>query len=225
MATTYVSPLLRLGVAADIVRPQLRLLAADASPPTAIRGLTIKEITLNKDFDGWFDDDSEIYFISTALDFSGKDPVVFPVGDATQTTLKLEPGETFRFSLGEGAPVFPEREITSGLVVQVHLFESDQGARDAAAAITKATDAVKTDGNLVKVLKQLFENPGGLAVDVVLGAAGEVAKVVSAVLESNGNDNVAFFTGYWSAEGSWDGKLEATQEGASIRFGELPPTA
>jgi hypothetical protein len=214
---------LQLGEPEDVAPPARPGIDREAAePPRARRGLVIKEVTLRRDFEGWFDDDNEIYFVSTAMDFSGQEPVIFPIGDAESATMKLEPGDTFRFTLGEGAPVFPEREIVSGLAVQVHVFESDSGARGAGDAIDKAADAVKTDGNLVKVLEKLIKDPGGLAVDVVLGAAAEVAKVVSAVLKSNDNDNVAFFTGYWSAEGSWDGKLAAEQPGASIRFGELP---
>jgi hypothetical protein len=222
MPTTRIDSILRVGGPEDIASPARREITATGSPPTARRGLVIKEITLNRDFEPMFDDDNEVYFVSTSMDFSGQDPIVFPLGNAAESTMKLEPGETFRFSLGEGAPVFPEREITSGLVVQVHVFESDAGASAAGEAIEKAADAVKTDGDLAGILKSLITMPGGVATDVVLGAAAELAKVVSAVLKTNGNDHVAFFTGYWSAVGSWSGKLAEDQSGASIRFGELP---
>ena len=110
---------------------------------------------------------------------------MFPVGDAETATLKIRPGDTKHFTLGEGAPVFPERDMVSGLAVNVHVFEADGNVRKAGEVIEKAADAVKTDGNLAKVLKKLIENPGGVAAgtDLVLGAAAEAAKVVAEILE------------------------------------------
>jgi hypothetical protein len=218
MATADTGSILRLGRPEEISDPGLVGITHELEP----RGLVIKEITLNRDAEGPFDDDAEVYFISTAMDFSGEAPLVFPLGRAEDAVMHLEPGDTFRFTLGEGAPVFPMKLIVDGLVVQVHIFESDSGVQGAGEALQKAADAVKTDGNLLKLLEQLIKNPGGVATKVVLGAAAELATVVSTILSSNDNDNVAFFTGYWSAQGSWAGQLHADQRGASILFGELP---
>lgn len=222
MEATSTGSILRVGDPEEVLSSdQPGLLSAEAAPTP--RGLVLKEIALNRNFEGLFGKKNEIYYLSTAMDFSGQEPVVFPLGNAEDAQMQLAEGDTFKFQLGEGAPIFPERQIVSGLAVQVHVFEADGGVRGAGEAMEKAAAAIKTDGNLIKVLKKLVANPGGLATDVVIGAVAEAGKLVAPILKANKNEHVEFFTGYWSAVGSWKDKLSAKQSGASIKFGELPP--
>lgn len=227
MAVSLTGVLLEVGQPEDLAAPTFR--GEDTSreyePARATRGLVLKELTLNRGHEGiasLFGARDEVYFISTAMDFSGTEPTVFPGAAAEASVVPLRAGETLAFTLGEGAPIFPEREITSGIAVLIHVLDSDGGVVAAGKAMEAAADAIKTDGKLVEVLKKLIKNPGQLAADVVLGAVLEVGKVVGTVLQQNQSNNVAFFQGYFPAEGSWEGKLRADQRGASITLGELP---
>ena len=158
------------------------------------------------------------------MDFSGAAPVVWPPDriTATDAIIDMSPGEIFEWTLGSGAPVFPERDVVSGIAIAIHVFDSDHNIDAMGQKIEDAAAAVKTDGSLADLLKQLASDPGGVAADVLLGAVAEVGKIVGAILKDNQDDNVAFFTGYYEVDKSWDGKLHQDARGASIDLGALP---
>jgi hypothetical protein len=99
-------------------------------------------------------------------------------------------------------------------------MESDNDRVKAGEKMKAAADAVKTDGNIVKMLQKAITNPGGVGVDVALGAAAEVANLIGAVLEKDGDDAVGMFSTYFEMRGSWDGKLKADRTGCSIELHE-----
>jgi hypothetical protein len=201
---SYRSPVLQIGAPEDLVRAEgdadvegLDEGRADATERK--RGLALRAIRLNRGSEGWirnvFRSTNELFYISTAMDFSGKDPVVFPMKkeDADEAWIPLKEGQTYEFTLGEGAPIYPERPIVSGIAVAITVAESDGELQHAGEVMEKAADAVKTDGGIAKIVKKIAENPGAFAADVVLGAVLEAGKVVGTVLKANRNEHIAFF--------------------------------
>src|SRR5581483_5648692 len=96
-------------------------------PTPRARGLALRELTLHHTHDGvlgrfWHfvtqsKDKDEIFFVSTALDGSGMKPFVWPPDPSVADTavIRLAAGQTHRWTLGEGAPVFPPQVIEGAL--------------------------------------------------------------------------------------------------------------
>ena len=136
--------------------------------------------------------------------------------------MEMKQHETWRFDdLGSGAPLFPERELKSGVCVAVHVMESDENRRKAGEKMKAAADAVKTDGSIAKILKDALANPGKVTADIALGAAMEVANVIGSVLTKDGDDAVGLFSSYFEMRASWDGHLKADRGGCSIELHEV----
>jgi hypothetical protein len=199
----------------------------EKTPGAAPRGLALKSFTLNRSFEHplirWFDKRSEIVLCATAFDLSGKDPFIYPakLEDVTDY-VRLEEGATYTWTLGDGFPVFPPREIMGGLVVGIQAAESDQNITKIAKALIAAGDAVKTDGGIKKLLEDLASNPGKVAGQAVVGALGELAKLVGNVLKASEAklDPVGLAAGQFSATESWEGKLTQEMEGCTIHLVE-----
>jgi hypothetical protein len=196
--------------------------------PSPVRGLTIRRLTLNKNYDGriagLFGRESEIYFLASSIMFGEETPFVWPIAKdgGEHAVMELKKGETFEFDLGAGAPLAPERELKSGLAVSVWVMESDNNRVRAGEKMEAAADAVKNDGNIAKILGQAITNPGAFGAQQVLGAVGELAKVVAAILKRDNDEFVSFFDAYFPMRGSWDGMLISRKEGATIELNELP---
>ena len=195
--------------------------------PGPVRGLTIRRLTLNKNYDGrisaWFGGENEIYFIASSIMFGEEKPFVFPNTEAggQQAVMELKRGETFEFDLGAGAPLFPERELTSGPAIAIWVMESDGDRRKAGEKMKAAAEAVENDGSIAEILGKAIKNPGAFTAQQVLGAVGEVAKVVGTVLEKDGDEQVGLFSAYFPMRSSWDGMLRSQKEGATIELLEI----
>lgn len=191
------------------------------------RGLTLAEVTLNTGHEFLNDlfkkQDNEIFFITTALDLSGTPPFVYPEDPATagQSWVPLRVGETYKATLGEGIPLFPLREVTGGIAVTIIVGESDLGQQELGKVLVAASEAVKNDDTLLGVVKKLLTDPTSVAIDTVLGALGKVAGSVGTVLKEADNESVGLFRGFFLATGSWEGKLQESQRGATVRLREL----
>lgn len=195
--------------------------------PKPYRGLTIRRLTLNKNYDGriqrWFGGQNEIYFLASSIMFGDKEPFVFPavVEGGDQAIMKLKRGESFEFDLGAGAPLFPERELMSGPAVAVWVMESDNDRRKAGEKMKAAAEAVKSDKTIVDALQQAITNPGAFTAQQVLGAIGEVVKVIGTVLSKDGDEQVGLFSAYFPRTGSWDDMLVSRKEGATVELREI----
>jgi hypothetical protein len=206
-------------------RPQEEGIAEAEGGPT--RGLTIKRLTLNKNYDGRishaFGGQNEIYFLATSIMFGEEKPFVWPIAPegAEIAVMELKRGETFEFDLGAGAPLAPERPLTSGLAVAIWIMESDGDRRKAGEKMKAAADAVKGDDSIAKTLAKAITNPAAFTAQQVIETVGLVASVIGAVLSKDQDEHVAFFDAYFGMRESWEGKLESVKEGASIELAEL----
>ena len=74
--------------------------------PRPVRGLTIRRLTLKKNYDGriqrLFGGQNEIYFLTSSIMFGDKEAFVFPEvpEGGEQAIMELKRGESFEFDLG-----------------------------------------------------------------------------------------------------------------------------
>jgi len=193
------------------------------------RGLVLEELTLNRDHEGllshipFLRHRERIYWLATSFDL-GKHPIfVFPLNtaDAKLATIEIEPGETFRWTLGEGAPVAPLHEIRGGIAVSIYVASSDGGARALGQELTAAANAVRDDRSLAAAIGRIVANPGAAAADSIAEVALTIPRIVGAVLAKAHDEVVGVFQGYFAADSDWTGKLAQREAGATIVLGEL----
>ncbi len=216
------------GVRARLSRPlpPVRI----ASAPSRERGLVLRELTLHRRHGGlrshipFLDRREQIVWLATSFDLSRHPVFVFPqrAGDAELATIELEPGETFRWTLGEGAPVAPLRKITGGIVVSIYVADSDAGARALGQHLTDAAHAVENDDDLAAALQKIVANPGAASAEAIAQVALTIPRILGAVLAQAKDDVVGIFQGYLPAASDWTGKLAQRESGATIVLGELP---
>ena len=189
----------------------------------APRGLAIESLTLDGNWDGLFNSTNEIFFTSLAFDLSGEKPTILPPEgvDAKTVIYKAQRGDTIRFTLGDGAPLFPKRVVTGAIVVYVMVFESDASSQHLGETLAKVHEDLTSDGSVMDKIKDLIKNPGKTLADEALSIATAALQPLATVLKQNQNDFVAPFQGYWSAEGDWSSQLAGSHNGVSIKLNEL----
>src|SRR5581483_11183694 len=193
------------------------------SAPTRERGLVLKELTLNRGHDGLLSHipflarREQIVWLATSFDLSRHPVFAFPQrpADAELATVDLEPGETFRWTLGEGAPVAPLRLVTGGIVVSIYVADSDAGARALGANLTEAARAVAHDGGLAAALEKIVADPGAASAEAIAQVALTIPRILGAVLAQAKDDVVGVFQGYFPAASDWTGELEQSESGAT----------
>ncbi|MBV8081289.1 MAG: hypothetical protein JO186_13055 [Actinobacteria bacterium] len=198
-----------------------------AAEPPRERGLVLKELTLAADHGlrahiPFLDHAKEIYWLVTSFDLSRHPVFVFPLKAADAQPIAMEPGETFRWTLGAGAPLAPLRAITGGIAVMVYVASSHGGARAIGEHLTDAAAAVKSDRSLAAAIEKVVTHPGATAADAVSEVALEIPKIVGAVLAKAHDEVVGLFQGYFPAAADWSGMLTQQEAGATLVLGELP---
>jgi hypothetical protein len=198
------------------------------APQPRPRGLALKELTLHQTHEGllvrWWDrvrhrkDVDGIFYLSTAIDGSGNPPFVWPINQQTADLayVALAAGETHTWTLGDGAPIFPARELKGSLAVSIIVSDSDDAIRHVGEVVKKVTDDLSVDGDLTTFLAGLVANPGAVTAQAALEAIGKTTAVVADVLQQNQDDFVGTYVGLFPALSSWDDKLHQDENGASI---------
>jgi len=188
------------------------------------RGLSLRSLKVDKGWDGWgfFNRVNEIYFMSVGFDFSGEPPILLPPKEVPADAIyQVRKGEVLAFNLGDGAPVYPRRTITGGLVVYVVVCEADKGIQHVGEVLTKLHEDFARDDSLPKVIEKFITNPGKTVADEVLQAGTAALKPLGTILESNRDERIALFQGTYPANGSWDDHLTDTKNQTTITLAEL----
>ena len=164
----------------------------------------------------------QIYFLSVAFDLSEHEPVVLPPTEVPEGALyRVRRGEAIEFTLGDGAPIFLPREVRGGLIVYITICEADRGARHVGEVMAKVHENLTADRSLTSVIDGFLANPSATVANEVLSAATAALQPIATILQSNGDDYEALFTGVYSAKGPWEDRLKATQNGTTIELREL----
>jgi hypothetical protein len=162
------------------------------------------------------------YFLSVSFDLSTAQPFVLPPKEAPPDCIyRVNPGEVISFTLGEGIPLFPPRVIQGGLVVYLTVCEADKGVRHIGEVMEAIHKDLKADDSLVKTIAGFVKDPAGKAVETVLSAASAAMQPIATILKNSQDEFLGVFNGIFPAKGPWDGKLSATNNGATIQLGEL----
>jgi len=119
-----------------------------------------------------------------------------------------------------------ERDPADVILVKIAPFpagfsQSDNDRRKAGEKMKAAAEAVKSDKTIVDALQQAITNPGAFTAQQVLGAIGEVTKVIGTVLSKDDDEQVGLFSAYFPRTGSWDDMLVSRKEGATVELREI----
>ncbi|MCE1199610.1 MAG: hypothetical protein LWW85_11625 [Marinilabiliales bacterium] len=186
------------------------------------RGLALKSILLEENFDGFFKRSgsvNQLYFIAWAWDLSGR-PVSFYPGIGSEKGEFLIPvrvGHQREF-LGEGINLFPKGPVTGGLALRIQIWESDGETRTLGEMITKIAQEVRKS-RLSHLLSLISLTTGitGATLALLKDASIEVAGQVGSLLQENGDDFVDFFEGYFASDQPWRPGTER-YEGVAARL-------
>jgi hypothetical protein len=187
------------------------------------RGLGLKKIKLEKDFGGFlnnlFGSTNNIYFIAWAWDLSGEPVNLYPGEDVNAETvlIPIKAGNLREF-IGDGIPLFPKREVKGGIAVRIQVWESDKEIRHFGKAMSDTAEAIKKS-KLNNILSLIAAGTGvsGLTITLVKDAAIELAGIIGTILQTNGDDYVDFFEGYYASDQKWI-KNEETYQGNSSQL-------
>lgn len=189
------------------------------------RGLAVSALQVHTGWEGlrrFLQQHDQVYFLSVAFDLSENKPVVLPPKEVSaESVYSVPPGDNIEFTLGDGAPVFPARVIHGGLLVYVTVCEADSDVRQVGEVLAKIHDDLSKDDSILALVKKLIRNPAQTVADELLGVATAALKPIGTILAANKDDHVALFSGIYPAQGSWDGRLSETRNGATIRLREL----
>lgn len=189
------------------------------------RGLALRSLTVTGAWDSLWNflgRGQSVYFLSIAFDLSKNKPIVLPPKEVPAgAVFRVKHGEKIVFSLGDGAPIFPARPITGGLVVYITVCTADRGLRHIGQVMAKVHDQLSNDDSLAKVLVKLVSNPAETIVEETLSVATAALQPIATILKNNEDDYVALFTGIYPAAGRWTDRLTATQNGTTIELSEL----
>jgi hypothetical protein len=201
------------------------------APEPRARGLVLKELTIEHGHAWWGERFWEwvwgeptvhVYYLATAVDGSGKPPSVWPIDQSTadQVTIEVHEGAPYKWTLGEGSPVFIPRVIEGGLAISIIVGISRAGARHWGEILKKISDDMAAKGDLTDLLVKLA-SPGGFTVDVAFNALGKATGVVADVLELQHDKKKGPFAGLFEPDNSWAGKLEQEGNGVYLKLGEV----
>jgi hypothetical protein len=216
-----------VGRPTDLVARQRRAgkgFTSVASSGTA-RGLSLRSLVVSSSWDRLWNllgRGQSIYFLSIAFDLSDHKPVVLPPKEVPEgAVFRVKHGEKIMFSLGDGAPLFPARAITGGLVVYVTICTANRGTRHVGKVMAEVHEKLSKDDSLTKSIVRFVASPAESVVEEVLSAATAALQPIATILKNNEDDYEALFTGIYPAKGPWANRLTATQNGATIELGEL----
>jgi hypothetical protein len=202
-------------------------------PEKQKRGLALRELTLKRSHDPrgfwhWLfrkphTESNEIYYVVVALDLNSDKPFVWPLDPekADGTWTEIKEGETHMFRLGAGAPVFPPRELTSGVALSILVAESDLEEREAAQHVHDAVKELNSNANVLAFLAGAITDPAGITAVAALEALAKSVEIVSGALAKNGNDNLGAYLAFYPAVGSWAENLEDENEDTKIELVEI----
>jgi hypothetical protein len=83
--------------------------------------------------------------------------------------------------------------------------------------MTETADAIKkSDLNNLLTLISMATGVTGVTINLIKEASIELAKVIGIILQSNGDDYVDFFEGYYASDTAWTIEDESYQGNSSV---------
>lgn len=175
-------------------------------------GLNLKSITLNDSFEGFianlFNPDNEIYFISTAWDYSGAAPAIWPPRgtDPSQFIFKMKKGTTRKF-IGDGVNLWPAQRVTGALNLVLFVYEGDADDRKTGEQLESLHGAIE-DSSFPSLLKAISMNPALATAAAITGAVSSLLGMVGKVMKQNGDDFVELFEGSYGTDRAQKSRTE-----------------
>lgn len=199
------------------------------------RGLALKSITLEKDFESFIDKlfkefgglfENNIYFVAWVWDLSGEPPVLWPSPDST--TGNLDPRKSM-FSVkvseertfgGVGINLLGKRKIVGGINVRIQIWGSNKNTSDFGNAITEVANTVK-NSQLTNFLSLISLPTGAVTIataNLIAKVSADLASAVGLILKAKSDDFVDFFEGYYPINYEWKPGQEMTEQGFKCKL-------
>lgn len=186
------------------------------------RGIAIKSIKLTEGFEGflqkYLNPTNEVYFVAWTWDLSGQPVNLYPDSkfNVQDVIIPLKVGNIREF-IGQGINLFPKRRVKGGIAVRIQLWESDQNVRNIGKIITETAEAINKS-ELNNLLSYISKATGitGVKINLIKEASIELAKVIGIILQSNCDDYVDFFEGYYASDTVWTIEEESYGGNSSV---------
>jgi hypothetical protein len=186
------------------------------------RGVGLKSIMLNEGFEGFLEKflnpTNEIYFIAWAWDLSGQPINQYPGAGVNHQNviIPMKVGSVREF-IGQGINLFPKRQVKGGIAIRIQLWECDEKVRSFGKAMTETADAIeKSKLNNLLSLISLTTGVAGATITLIKEASIELAKVIGIILQTNGDDYVDFYEGYYASDQIWTSGNETYHGNSSV---------
>jgi hypothetical protein len=206
---------------------------APLTPAPRARGLAMRELTLSS-ADPWVGErlynwlfkktpTADLYFVAIAIDGSNRPPSVWPLDPDTAelASKRIRQGESYKWNLGSGAPVYGPRVIEGGLAVSITVAESRGEVRQVGQVLSTVTKAFKDNSELMTTIATLAGGPAGFTSGLAAQATAQAMAIVAKALELTPDKRFGAYAGLFSATGSWRGKLRQADRGTAIRLVEV----
>jgi hypothetical protein len=186
------------------------------------RGVGLKSIKLTAGFEGFLQNflgsTNDIYFIAWAWDLSGQPINQYPGAGVNHQNviIPMKVGSVREF-IGQGINLFPKRQVKGGIAIRIQLWECDEKVRSFGKAMTETADAIeKSKLNNLLSLISLTTGVAGATITLIKEASIELAKVIGIILQTNGDDYVDFYEGYYASDQIWTSGNETYHGNSSV---------
>lgn len=182
------------------------------------RGLSLKAITLNRNFDGFLSNFSQnnIYILSAAWDLSDNPINYYPSSDSdlANCTINISAGQTVEFP-DKGIPVFPKRKVVGGIAYKILIMESDQNVRNLGSLLSTVGDTIRRSelGFLLGLISKAT-GVNGASVLLISEASKRLSHSLGEILKTNSDDYVDYLEGYHPVT-NWVRDFETVENNSS----------
>lgn len=186
------------------------------------RGVSLKNLKLTEGFEGFLQEylnkSNEVYLFAWSWDLSGK-PVNFYPGTGIKfqdVVMKLKSGNVREF-IGQGIDLFPKRHVKGGIAIRIQLWECDEETRNFGEKMSAVADEI-SKSSLNQLISSVATLTGvaGTTITLIKEAALQLANVIGIILQSNKDDFVDFYEGYYSSDQNWNTGYESYSGNSSV---------
>ncbi len=185
---------------AEITRKS-KPISFDLSISPEERGLALKSLTLNNNFDGFLNNflKSKLYTITCAWDMSDKPINQYPQpgSEINKCSFTLGKDNTVEFP-NEGIPLFQKRKVLGGIAFRIFIMESDQEIKNYSSFLSTISDTIRRSE--LNFLLGLFSKATGVnsaSMQLASQAAQKLTNSIGDFLKTNSDDYIDYIEGYY----------------------------
>lgn len=185
---------------AEITRKS-KPISFDLSLSPEERGLALKSLTLNNNFDAFLCNflKSKLQIISCAWDLSDKPINIYPQpgSEINKCYFALGKDNTIEFP-NEGIPLFRKRKVLSGIAFRIFIMVSDQENNNFNSFLSSISDTIRrSELNLLLGLFSKSTGVNGASILLVSQAEQKLTNAIGDFIKTNSDDYIDYIEGYY----------------------------